>query len=99
MDGLSVSSLKTDAIFNMDFMLFTIGPTCFTNGMVWFITPSVLEALLINPPQLIPLKADRLLPNLPKSPRPRPALKPVAALFKMGADAMPLAMFGAAIVE
>ena len=32
-DIISVSSLKTDATFNIDFTLFTIGPTCLTKGI------------------------------------------------------------------
>lgn len=49
--SFTVASLKTEAIFNIDFMLFIIGFTSLTIGMASFTTPRVLDTLFNIPDQ------------------------------------------------
>lgn len=46
-----VASLKAEAIFNMDLMLFIMGFTSLTIGMASFTTPRVLDTLFNIPDQ------------------------------------------------
>ena len=54
----------------MDFILFMTGPTCFTMGMVWLMTPNVFEVPLINPLQLMAFREANPFPNRLISPAP-----------------------------
>lgn len=62
----SVSSLKMDATFNIDFILFIIGPTSFTIGIASLTTPNVFDVLLSSDDQLIPLDAPATALVFPK---------------------------------
>ena len=53
-----VSSLNTEAIFNIERMLCIIGRTSFTTGMASFTTPRVLETLFNIPDQFNPFIPD-----------------------------------------
>lgn len=64
---VSVSSLKIDATFNIDLILFTIGFTSFTIGMASLTTPNVFEVLLRREDQFI-LLVIPLTPLVPPNP-------------------------------
>ena len=93
-DGVD-SSLNRDSTLNIERMLFTMGPTCLTMGIVWFIIPSVLDVLFISPDQFTDFIPDRVEPNLDSSPGDfvAPASEEVAAfLARLGV--IPLTRFG-----
>ena len=69
---VSVSSLNTEAIFNIERILFIIGPTSLTTGMASFTTPSVFEAPFKRLVKLKPLVPVDVLPRPNNERRPPP---------------------------